>query len=395
MRGLIALLAAFSLLVPVPALAATEPRTGFEKTGKWTTEAEEQAYLRSLGLPVTQIGTTAQGRPLQLVRVGSSAAHTVVLFTCSQHGDEPAGREACLIRMRSLPRASNVTYLFVPNANPDGRALDTRGNSSGIDINRDHLLLRSAEARAMTAVIRDWQPDVIHDLHEFGPSSPYYVKDVLWLWPRNLNVSADVHSLSETLSRSYVRPSVEAAGRTSGVYGIYVDPVTGEPVRQVAGDGQERILRNTAGLKHAMGLLVETNSDGAPAFRVASHLRALDGTQSFVRDNRSAVEAAGAASRAVRSGPVYFGGADNQAPDPSDVLSTPPCGYVLTGAQYREVGDELALHGIRSEYLRGGDRIVPLHQEARALIPLLLDARADGPLLSARPVAQCVNSLAN
>jgi hypothetical protein len=71
------------------------------------------------------------------------------------------------------------------------------------------------------------------------------------------------------------------------------------------------------------------------------------------------------------------------------VLPTPPCGYVLTGAEYRDVQDELALHGIRSEYLRGGDRIVPLRQEARSIIPLLLDARADEPLLKAQPVAQC------
>ncbi|MFS8100196.1 carboxypeptidase [Lentzea alba] len=390
MRGLIALLAAASLLVPVPALAASEPpRTGFEKTGNWTTEAEEQAYLRALGLPLSQIGTTAQGRPIQLVRVGPASGRTVVVFICSQHGDEPAGREACLIRMRSLPRNSGVTYLFVPNANPDGRVADTRGNSRGIDINRDHLLLRTEEARAMAAVFRDWKPDVIHDLHEFGPSAPYYVKDVLWLWPRNLNVADGVHDLSETLSRSYIRPSVEAAGRTSGVYGIYVDPVTGEPIRQVAGDHQERILRNTGGLKHGMGLLVETNVDNTPVFRVQSHLLALDGTQSFVRERRTAIEAANAASRAVRTGPIYFGGADNQPPDPSDVISKPPCGYVLTGAQYSSFQDELALHGIKSQYLRGGDRIVPLKQEARALIPLLLDARADEPLLRAQPVAQC------
>ncbi|HEX7303194.1 M14 family zinc carboxypeptidase [Lentzea sp.] len=391
MRGLVAFLAAASFLVPPPATASAAsepPRTGFEKTGNWTSESEEQTYLRALDLPISQIGVTAQGRPIQLVRVGPRSARTVVLFICSQHGDEPAGREACLVRMRSLPRTSQVTYLFVPNANPDGRVLDTRGNSAGIDINRDHLLLRTAEARAMAAVIRDFKPDVIHDLHEFGPSAPYYVKDVLWLWPRNLNVSDGVHDLSETLSRSYVRPSVEAAGRTSSVYGIYVDPVTGEPVRQVAGDGQERILRNTGGLKHGMGLLVETNVLGTPAFRVESHLKALDGTQAFVRDNREGIEAANAASRAVRSGPVYFGGADNQAPDPSDVVPA-PCGYVLTGAQYVEVRDELALHGITSQYLRGGDRIVPVEQEARPIVPLLLDGRADQPLVGAQPVAQC------
>ena len=62
---------------------------------------------------------------------------------------------------------------------------------------------------------------------------------------------------------------------------------------------------------------------------------------------------------------------------------------VLTGAQHREVQDELALHGIKAEYLRGGDRIVPLGKEARALILLLLDVRADGLLVGACPVARC------
>ncbi|GLZ33867.1 carboxypeptidase [Lentzea sp. NBRC 105346] len=387
MRGL---LIAFALIIAgaTPAHAAEPPRTGFEQTGNWTTESEEQAYLTALGLPTTRIGTTAQGRPVQLVQVGPRA-RTVVLFICSQHGDEPAGREACLIAMRDLPRRPGVTYLFVPNANPDGRVANTRTNSGGIDINRDHLLLKSAEARAIAAVIRDWRPDVIHDLHEFGPSEPYYVKDVLWLWPRNLNATKAVHDLSESLSRAYVKPAVEAAGRTSGVYGIYVDPVTGEPVRQVAGDHQERILRNTAGLKHAMGLLLETNDTGTPRKRVDSHLLAVNGTLKYVSEKGPEIERANARSRAVRSGPVYFGGADNQAPTPGQVEPNPPCGYVLTAAQYTEIKDELGLHGIRSQYMRGGDRIVPLNQGMRALIPLLLDARADGELLAARPIAHC------
>lgn len=386
MRGLLIALAL--IVIGTPAYAAEPPRTGFEKTGNWTTEAEEQHYLAELGLPTTRIGTTAKGRPLHLVQVGKKAP-TVVLFICSQHGDEPSGREACLIAMRDIPRVDGVTYLFVPNANPDGRVADTRGNSDGIDINRDHLLLKTAEARAIAAVIRDWQPDAVHDLHEYGPTPRVYDKDVLWLWPRNLNVHDDVHDLAESLSRDFVRPSVEAAGRTSGVYGIHTDPDTGQPIRQVAGDHQERILRNTTGLKHAMGLLVETNVDNTPRFRVDSQLQALNGTLKFASERKGPIERANALSRAVRSGPVYFGGADNQPPSPDQVDANPPCGYALTAAQYTEIRDELALHGVKSQYLRGGGRIVPLRQEARALIPLLLDARADGELLAARPVPRC------
>jgi hypothetical protein len=39
-----------------------------------------------------------------------------------------------------------VAYLFAPDSNPDGRGLNTRGNPSGIDINRDHLLAFRVES---------------------------------------------------------------------------------------------------------------------------------------------------------------------------------------------------------------------------------------------------------
>jgi hypothetical protein len=393
------------LLLGLPAAASGEaPTTGFEQSqgARWTTEEEEHTFLRridqaSRSLSVSQIGTTIQGRPLQLARLGNGP--TVVLFLCSQHGDEPTGREACLIKIRDLalgrtPMLPGATLLFVPAANPDGRAADTRGNANGVDINRDHIALDTPEGRAIAAVIRDYQPDVVHDLHEFGPSQPYYDKDVLWLWPRNLNVTDRVHAESETLSRSYIRPAVEADGHTSGVYGIWTDPVTGEPVRQIAGDGQERILRNTAGLKHSLGLLVETNNEPNPGEdvpasarrRVTSHLQGIAGTFRMLTERRAQVETATTLSRVtapfLRS-PIYFNGADNEAPTE---VADPPRGYTLTAAQYAQVKEKLDLHGVWS--VRAGDgRFVPLAQQARALIPLLLDARADFHLVEATPTS--------
>ncbi|MEU6084155.1 M14 family metallocarboxypeptidase [Streptomyces sp. NPDC047108] len=406
--------------------AAPPPRTGFERSNgaRWTTQPEEQDLLARLDrdndrVAVDRIGTTRQGRPLQLVRIGGSAPPTAaqtargnaLLLLCSQHGDEPSGRDACLSTVRDLAYARDAgtrrflertSVLVVPTANPDGRAADTRGNADGVDINRDHIELKTTEGRTVAALLRDYRPDLVYDLHEYGPTEPYYVKDLLSLWPRNLNTDERVHDEAHTLSEAYVRPAAGAAGFSTGIYGIWTDPETGEPVKQVAGDGQERILRNTAGIKHSVGLLVETRTDpltdeeaADPALnnrrRVGSQLSALRGLVDFVGERRTRIEAATTLARLsgyADRGPVHLGGADNDPATPDEVIENPPCGYRLTPEQYGDVSDELALHGIRSKPGRNGV-LVPLRQPLRALVPLLLDERAAYHLTSGRSVNDC------
>ncbi|MEU5779402.1 M14 family metallocarboxypeptidase [Streptomyces venezuelae] len=412
-----AALAAPFLTAPAQA-TPTPPRTGFEETNgaRWTSQPEEQDLLATVDratkrVSVDRIGTTKKDRPVQLVRIGERPAKNTVLLICSQHGDEPSGREACLSTIRDLAYAkdkktkrflSRTTLLVVPTANPDGRVADTRGNSDGVDINRDHLSLETAEARAMAAVIRDRKPDVIYDLHEYGATPKYYDKDLFDLWPRNLNTDEAVHGEAQTLSTAYVRPAAGHDGYTTGTYGIWTDPVTGDPIKQTAGDGQERILRNMSGLKHAAGLLIESRVDPLTEAekkdaalnnrrRVASQRSALGGLFDYTDERRGKLEAATGAARVEGfrdRGPVYIGGADNDPAEPSEIIQDPPCGYRLDAAQYGDIKDELALHGVTVKRTKTG-AFVPLRQSARALVPLLLDERAPYHMVTGRPDMAC------
>lgn len=411
----------------LPAQAQDVPRTGFElrEGASWTTQQEEQRFLRALDatssrLELTEIGRTTRNRPLQLITIGSPvpkaperiARGSSVLFLGSQHGDEPSGREATMQLARDLAAADDpatrellatTTVLIVPSVNPDGTAANTRENARGSDINRDHLVLATPEARAVAGLVRDYRPDVVHDLHEYGPTPKVYDRQLIHLWPRNRNVDARVHDLSVRLNQSYVDTDARAAGYSTGIYGIHYGP-DGEPIAQVAGDGQERILRNTAGLRHAVGILVEANNEPTNAAerasraalnnrRVASQLTATMSSLRMLGSRSGPIADATTASavRAARDGaagdkPFYFGGADNELPDPEQVDTTPPCGYRLSPAQFDRAERTLSLHGIASEPAAGGARVVSMAQPAQPVIPLLLDGRGQYELLAATPV---------
>ena len=244
-------------------------------------------------------------------------------------------------------------------------------NAAQIDINRDHLDLVSPEARAIAQILRDLRPDLVVDAHERPTGT---TPDVELLWPRNLNVYGPVRSLSRELVEERLFGDLAEAGRSVALY---------SPAPGGAGDENETILRNTVGLRHSLGLLVES-AGGRPAVeRVAVHLEVFRSVLRFLEDRSSeilaAVTAAPGAKAAAgrdRSEPFYLFGADNDPPAPDQILDPPPCAYLLTAEQEAVLQPQITLFPLQIESTAGADVLLPMDQPLMTVIPLLADSRA-------------------
>lgn len=85
------------------------------------------------------LGYSVQQRPIELLTLGNG--DEVILIIATIHGNEDAGtplvyRLIDVLKQRPQLLAGR-TVLIMPVANPDGMALRTRANATGIDLNRN------------------------------------------------------------------------------------------------------------------------------------------------------------------------------------------------------------------------------------------------------------------
>ena len=218
---------------------------------------------------VVEIGRTVLGRPINMFIIGYPTppgtarriAHSsAALVNCNVHGNEPSSREACLILARQLAFdddartidiLSNTTVLIVPAINGDGRAANTRGNSTGQDLNRDFSLIRQPETFAFVEMLRDYRPEAGFDGHEFGNNE---AGDLPVLYPRHLNVAGPVFGQAKDLIEGWLYEQGSVDGWWYCPYGC-----EGGGAVSLS---QETILRNTMGLKNVVGALLEARSAG-------------------------------------------------------------------------------------------------------------------------------------
>jgi hypothetical protein len=247
-----------------------------KQAAEFTSDVEEYDYTAALDaasdrVRVVEIGKTRLGRPINMFVIGYPTPPPTVqavsddptaLVNCNVHGNEPSSREACLILARELafgddPRTldilSHATVLLVPTINGDGRAANTRGNSTGQDLNRDYSLIREPETFAFVEMMRDYTPEAAFDGHEFGNSQ---AGDLPVLPPRHLNVARSIFDTSKSMIEGWLYGHGSADGWWYCPYGCQGGGAVGL--------SQETILRNLMGLKSVVGSLLEARSAGGP-----------------------------------------------------------------------------------------------------------------------------------
>jgi hypothetical protein len=290
---------------PDPATRYRTPAFEPGRTG-YTSNAELRSALRALVrdgqgtadptiIRLLPLGSSQTGVPLEALHFSrepvalASTGTTVrpprpaVLLVGQQHGDEPAAGEALLVMAQALAQApapgtapsagglagvlDRIDVIILPRANPDGAAAGRRTTASGIDMNRDHLLLHTPEAQAVAQLVREFRPVVVVDSHEYPVPGRFVDKfgalpraDALVQYAMVANLPEFVTQASEAWFRQPLLQDLRAQGLSTEWY--HTTSADRADKKVSMGGVAPETGRNVDGLRHAISLLVESRGAG-------------------------------------------------------------------------------------------------------------------------------------
>ena len=295
--------AAVAAHFPDPPVPYRTPAFEAGRSG-YTSNAELRSLLRALvrdgqagANPTTvrllQLGSSQTGVPLEALHfsrdpgalagsgVTATPSRPVVLLVGQQHGDEPAGSEALIVIAQALAQEpamgpaigdlaallDRIDVVILARANPDGSAADRRTTASGIDMNRDHLLLHTPETQAQAQLVREFKPVVVVDAHEYSVLGRYVEKfgavqrfDALVQYAMVANLPEFITKASEEWFRQPMLQALRAQGLSSEWYYTTSTDVANKKVAM--GGVQPDTGRNVNGLRNAISFLIETRGIG-------------------------------------------------------------------------------------------------------------------------------------
>ena len=291
---------------PPAELVSRAERTGFAETGRYD---EVLSLCRALAgrypekIRCLEFGRTPEGRPLVALVAGAGAGardaaavrqakRPVVLFIGGIHAGEIDGKDAGFLVLRDLaaghgPAASSldaVTVVFVPVFNVDGherfgpnhrpnqrgpREGGFRATAQNLNLNRDWLKADAPEMVAMLALVADWDPAILVDLHVTdGAKFEHDVAVIVSSQPA-VPAARELDQAATTLSRALMGSLAQRGHLPLPFYPAfrkYEDPTSGIEVAP----SPARFSNGYYGWRNRLGVLVETHSWHPYPHRVAS-----------------------------------------------------------------------------------------------------------------------------
>lgn len=170
----------------------------------------------------------------------------------------------------------SLEFVFIPNANPDGRDQDSSRNGNEVNINRDFVLLSQPETAALDDAVLRYEPEVILDAHESASLKTRtlgregYLTDFEAQF--DMAASPAVAAVLREYSAGELLPALIAAVQRRGLRAQrYIREITSTRQPITHGGLTARKFRNKAGLRGALTVLLETPmepKDGSyPSYR--------------------------------------------------------------------------------------------------------------------------------
>jgi zinc carboxypeptidase len=286
-------------------------RTGFRETSSY---ADVVGFLDSLDrstgdMRIGALATSPEGRLVPYVIAGRplpsgpAEAHRsgkpIVYVQANIHGGEVEGKEAAQMLLRDLtvgrlrPLLDSIVLLVVPIYNADGNERLDAGernrpgqngptivgqnpNGQGLNLNRDYVKLEAPETRGSVALMEDWDPDLLVDLHTTNGSYHGYV--LTYAPPLNPNSSPAVEFVRDRFLPVVRNRMQRRYAQQTFSYGNFRNQ---DPDSLVLGwetyDGRPRFGTNWMGLRGRLGILSEGYSNADFKTRVRA-------TYNFVRE---------------------------------------------------------------------------------------------------------------
>lgn len=256
-----------SWILPVSAQEIMPPTTPWSgkslelianPTNPWITPAESSdltespdytetmAWLETLSqaspsLSINRIGTTEQGRAIQIIIASgdqdfsaselSRSKKPLILIQAGIHAGEIDGKDAGMMLLRDIAMGSKANLLeranllFVPILNVDGhersseygrvnqrgpKTMGWRTNAQNLNLNRDYTKLETAGIKAIIQVINAYDPDLYIDIHVTDGADYQY--DITYDFVAPGGYSPEIFDWIQT----HFKPEVNQALRTNG-----------------------------------------------------------------------------------------------------------------------------------------------------------------------------------